>query len=363
MLDKREHLRQRRLLLPPFHGERMHAYGHAMLDLADESVDSWPIGKPFSVHRKLQAITLRVILRTIFGVDAGARFDQLETQITELTDIAAWAPLLLPFMQVDLGPYSPWGRYKRKSAVGDAMLLAEIAGRRRMGTAGRSDVLSMLIDARDEQGAPMSDAELRDELVTLLIAGHETTATALAWALRWILASPSVHERLVEEIRGAVENGAPMPERIATLELLDAVVRETLRLQPVIPIVGRILDHDATIGGYALPAGTGVLCSIYLAQRRPSVYPDSGRFDPDRFIGKKLTPYEFFPFGGGVRRCIGMAFALYEMKMVLARVLARARLRLAKSGSIRVIRRSITLAPAGGLPVVLDRRAPNVRAA
>ncbi len=363
MLDGKEHMRHRRLLLPPFQGERMQAYGQTMLDVTDDSIDRWPEHAPFTLHAQMQAITLQVILRTVFGVDEGPRLVRHSKVLTELLDIGAWAPLLLRFLQVDLGPLSPWGRYVRKRDESDALFNEVIAERRAKGTAGRTDVLSLLLDARDEEGHPMTDAELHDELGTLLVAGHETTATALTWAFRWILETPSIAARLHEEIAQAESKGPLTPERVAKLELVDAVAREALRLQPVIPLVGRILDRPAKVGGYDLPAGTGVLCSIYLAQRRPEVYPNPSRFDPDRFLGKKFSPNEFFPFGGGVRRCIGMAFALYEMKMVLARVLARTTLARATARPVRVVRRSITLTPSEGLPVRLTERRPRAGAA
>lgn len=356
MLDGKEHLRQRRLLLPPFHGERMQAYGQVMLDVTDESIDRWPMNEVFPIHGSTQRITLRVILRTILGIEEPKRLAEMSAAIHGVLELAAWPPLMLPAMQIDLGPWSPWGRYLRRAARMDELLRSEIRQRRRGGHEGRDDVLSLLIDARDEQGEPMTEDELVDELVTLLVAGHETTATSIAWALRWILDTPAVEHRLLDELDRAAREGPLTPERIGRLELLDAVVREALRLQPVIPIVGRVLEKSARVGGFDLPAGTGVVCSIYLAQRRPSVYPDPRRFDPDRFLGKKFTPNEFFPFGGGVRRCIGMAFALYEMKMVLARVLTRATLRLDRRDPIKVVRRAITLTPSGGLRVRLESR-------
>ncbi len=355
MLDGKEHLRHRRILLPPFHGERMQAYGREMLDLTRAEVDKWPVGAPFGVHEPMQRVTLGVIVRTIFGVEEGPRFDAFVDRLTELTHIASWPPLLLGPMQVDLGPWSPWGKFQRKAAEVDAALLSEIRRRRHGGTEGRVDVLSLLVDAKDESGEGMTDEELRDELATLLVAGHETTATALAWAFRWVLGTPSVCERLVAEIRDAAADGLTA-ERVSKLEYLDAVVRETLRLQPVIPLVGRILKERMTVGGYDLPAGTPIACAIYLAHRRPEVYPEPKRFLPERFLGTKFTPSELFPFGGGIRRCIGMAFALYEMKMVLAEVLSRVSLRLADQRPITVTRRSITLTPSGGTRVVVDRR-------
>ncbi|EYF08416.1 cytochrome P450 [Chondromyces apiculatus] len=360
MLDGREHLRQRRLLLPPFHGERMHTYGQVMIDAAHGAIDTFPSGKPFALHGFMQEITLHVILRAIFGIEEGPRLSALGKTVAELLEIVSWPPLLIPLMQRDLGPRSPWGRFLRARNEAYGMLHDEIRSRRARGDSSDAslrgqDILSLLLQARDENGNPMTDDELRDELVTLLVAGHETTATALAWAIHWILTTPGVEARLRRELAG----GDLSPARIAKLELLDAVVREALRLYPVIPIVGRILDKPAHVGGFDLPAGVAVVCSIYLAHRRPEAYPEPERFNPDRFLGKKLSPYEFFPFGGGIRRCIGMAFALQEMKMVLATVLSRTTLRPADDGPVRPVRRSITLTPSGGCRVIMTRRAPR----
>lgn len=358
MLDGDEHMRERRLLLPPFHGERMQAYGRTMIELTNAALDRWTTGTPFALHGELQAITLRIIVRTIFGIDDGPRFERFCEKLTRMTDIASWPWLILPVMQKDLGPLSPWGKFQRIGAEVDATLMETIAERRRAGTSGRTDILSMLVDARDENGKPMSDVELRDELVTLLVAGHETTATSIAWALRWILDRRDVKARLMAEIAATEATGELSPERIAKLEYMDAVVRETMRLQPVIPLVGRVLQKPANVGGWDLPAGSAVVCSIYLAQRRAQVYPNPTRFDPDRFMHKKFSPNEFFPFGGGIRRCVGMAFALYEMKMVLATLLVRTEMRLAPGKPVRAVRRAITLTPSEGLRVILDSRRP-----
>lgn len=359
MLDGKEHRRQRKLLLPPFHGERMQAYGRDMLDITQDEIAAWPLGRTFSFHETMQSITLRVILRAIFGMEEGPREVEMRKAIVDILEIAAWPPLLIPALQKDWGPWSPYGKFLRKNQAGSRLLLEEIGRRRREGTAGRADILSLLVDARDEDGEPMSDHELRDELVTLLVAGHETTATALSWAFRWLLAHPSIELRLIDEIDSCAASSGLTPAAIAQLPLVDAVAREALRLNPVIPIVGRVLARPMRVGGWELPAGVAAVCSIYLAHRRPDRYPDPTRFDPDRFLGKKLTPNEFFPFGGGVRRCIGMAFALYEMKMVIAKVVREAQLRLARRRPIRVVRRAITLTPSDGLEVVLTTRRPT----
>lgn len=355
MADGREHRRKRKLLLPPFHGARMQAYGRTMLDVTDVAIDSFPQEVPFALHTPMQDVTLRVIIRTIFGLE-GPRHEELITSMKRLLELGTWPPLLLPFMQVDLGVFSPYGRFKRVVAKSDELLYAEIERRRRDGTRG-NDILSLLLDARDDDGSPMTTQELRDELVTLLVAGHETTATALTWTMRWLLDAPE----LLSDLRAALDalGEDPTPEAIAGCELLDATAREALRLVPVIPIVGRELAKDQNVGGWDLKKGNIVTCSIYLAHRRAEAFPDPERFDPTRFLGKKVSAYEFFPFGGGVRRCIGMAFALYEMKMVLARLLTRTELVLEQKKPIGMSRRAVTITPAGGLSVVLTHRKPR----
>ncbi len=354
LLDGDEHLRQRRLIMPALHGERMQAYGRAMIDIAHASIDTWPSGTPFPLHRPMQQITLQIILRTVFGIAQGARFARLSEILAKSLDIVAWPPLLLPLMQRDLGPLSPWGRFLRLHKEAEQILFAEMRQRREDGKlAGRTDVLSMMMQARDESGAPLSDPELRDELITLLVAGHETTATALAWAFRWLLGNAALLARLRDEIATAHEGGQLAPEKISRLELLDATVRETLRLQPVIPLVGRVLQEPLRVLHHDLPVGTVIAPCIYLTQRRPSLYPEPDRFDPDRYRSFKPSVSEWFPFGGGARRCIGAAFATYEMKMVLATVLSRVHLALSPGYRPKVVRRSITLTPSAGLPVIM----------
>jgi cytochrome P450 len=351
LLDGAEHLRQRKMMLPAFHGERMHAYGRSMIDLAHEAIDGWPLGRAFPAHGPMQQITLQVILRTVFGVAEGPRFAELADVVTRTLRVAAWPPLLFDFMQRDLGPASPWGRYKRLSGRAGEIIRAEIRAAQGAGTAGRADVLAMMLDARDEAGRPLSEDEIHDELITLLIAGHETTATSLAWALRWILPDA----RLVARLRAEIATAGEDPQALAKLELLDATVKESLRLQPIIPLVARVLRERFVSRGLDLAPGTIVAPSVHLVSRRPSLYPDPERFLPDRFLTFKPAPWEWLPFGGGLRRCIGAAFAIYEMKMVLAAILSRVDARLA-TDDIRVKRRAITLTPSEGLPIVVTVR-------
>ena len=351
VLDGAEHLRQRKMMMPAFHGERMHAYGRTMMDLAHESIDGWPVGERFSVHRPMQRITLQVILRTVFGVAEGPRLSQLGRLLTTMLDAASWPALLFGFMQRDLGPFSPWGRFLRSARAASELLRGEIRRGREQGTAGRSDVLAMMLQTRDEADQPMSEDEVHDELVTLLTAGHETTATALAWALRWILHDAA----LVGRLRSEIAKCDGEPQAIAKLELLDATVKESLRLQPVVPMVGRVLRRPMKLGTLDLPEGATVAPAIYLVHRRPSLYPEPARFMPDRFLTFKPSPSEWLPFGGGLRKCIGAAFAIYEMKMMLAAMLPRVDARLATE-DIRVTRRGVTIAPSEGTPIVVTAR-------
>jgi cytochrome P450 len=351
LLDGAEHLRHRKMILPAFHGERMHAYGRTMIGLANDSIDRWPVGTAFSVQRPMQAITLQVIIRTVFGVEKGPRFAALADLLTRGLNAGSSPWLLFPFMQRDLGRYSPWGRATRLRAQSSAILRSEIRRGREQGTGSRSDVLAMMLDARDEAGQPLTENEIHDELLTLLIAGHETTATSLAWTLRWVLPDRALVSRLREEI--ATADGDP--QRIAKLDLLDATVKEGLRLQPIVPLVARITQRPVELGPLRLPAGVAVAPSIYLVHRRPSLYPEPERFRPERFLTFKPAPWEWLPFGGGLRRCVGAAFATYEMKMVLATMLPRIDAHLA-TDRVRMARRGVTIAPSQGLPIVATAR-------
>lgn len=342
LLDGAPHLRHRKMILPSFHGERMLAYGRTMMELADDVIDRMPVGRPFRVHTPLQSLTMQIILRTVFGVAEGPRFSELADVLTKSLDASAWPPLLFPFMQRDLGPLSPWGRWVRLRDRASALLRAEIREAKASGRGKRNDVLAMLIETE------LTEDELHDELVTLLVAGHETTATSLAWALRWVLPN----RKLVGELRDELDGAGGDPAKIAKLELLDDVVKETLRLQPVIPMVGRVLQEPLRIGPWDLPRGALVAPAIYLVHRRPSLYPNPTAFEPRRFRTFKPAAWEFLPFGGGLRKCVGAAFAVYEMKMVLAALLPRVEMHLARQ-DVRVSRRSITLTPSNGLPVIV----------
>lgn len=358
LLDGAEHLAQRKLIQPAFHGERMQAYGRAMLDVTHASLDAWPLDAAFPVLPHMQAITLRVVVRTVLGLSESERAEELVALLTRTLDTAASPLVLFQFLQRDLGPLSPWGRFVRVRDRASAILREEIA-RVRLGAEARdreerTDVLAMMAAAKDEQGRGLSDDELHDELMTLLVAGYETTAASLAWALRWILPDTALVSRLREEIAGAEDD----PERIQRLPLLDGTVKETLRLQPIFALLGRLLPRPTTIGGLPLPEGVIVSPAIHLVHQNPELYPEPGRFTPDRFATFKPRPFEWLPFGGGLRRCIGAAFAMYEMKMVLAATLSRIDAHLATT-EIGIGRRGVTLSPSGGLPVIVDQRRPR----
>ncbi len=356
LLDGPDHMRQRRLLMPPLHGERMQAYAQLIADVTNAAIDRWPLDQPFSLHPHMQAITLEVILRAVFGVDERPRSERLGRLLVEYMRPPPALLAFVPALQRDL-PLSPYRGFLRRRAAVDRELYAIIEARRRAGDgAARTDVLSLLLAARDEAGTPMTDGELRDELVTMLVAGHETTATALSWAFACILDDAPALARLRAEIDGARDaRGRIDPSASTRLEFLDAVVKETLRLRPILPDVVREVVAPYRIGGHDIPIGAFITPFIYGVHRRPDLYPEPTRFLPERFLGAKADPYAWFPFGGGIRRCLGMAFALYEMKIVLATVLARAELRLA-GGPVRVVRRTLTFAPSGGTRVALARR-------
>ncbi|MCC6876934.1 MAG: cytochrome P450 [Sandaracinaceae bacterium] len=355
LLDGPRHLRERKLLLPPFHGARMHRYGAEMRDLTARALERWPLDRPHGAHQVTQSITLDVILRTVFGVEEGSRMDALRDAIVELTEAYSTPTVLVPALQVDLGPRSPWGRCVRSRAKSDALLLEQIEDRRAHG--GGDDVLSLMLAARYEDGSAMTDGELRDELVTLLAAGHETTATALAWTL-WLLAeNPSVLAKVHEELDRVV--GATTLDPEVSLPYLDAVCKESLRLRPVVMAVGRVLQAPERVRGIEYPAGVMLSPNIYLTHLNPAVWRDPERFDPARFLEAKPTPYEFLPFGGGVRRCLGMAFALYEMRIILATILANRSVRPAPGVRVHPERRNVTMTPSGGMPLVLSRRTPT----
>jgi cytochrome P450 family 135 len=342
-LDEDEHLRQRKLLLPPFHGESVRRYGELIREIAEREMETWPVGSPFPLRQHTQRITLDVILRAVFGVRDPERFALAQRLVDEFA-LRSHPIVLFPALRRRVGRFSPMARFERARDALDQFIYDEIAIRRsEPGASERDDVLSLLLQGTHEDGSPMRDQELRDELVTVIGAGHETTATALAWAVERLVRTPRVLARLRESLADDDE------------EYLDAVIKETLRMRPVITEVARKLVEPAEIGGYILPAGTFVLPAILAIHHRADLYPDPFEFRPERFLEGQGEGYAWIPFGGGVRRCVGAAFAQYEMRIVLEVIFRRAELSAADPRPERLRPRNITLAPARGAHVTLER--------
>ena len=344
LLDGAEHLRHRRLLLPPFHGRRMQAYADVMRDAADREIESWPIGEPFALLPSMQSLTLAVIMRAVFGYEPGQEEDELRRRLREMVEpLAQPRGLLLLVTAGRLGTRRPAAqRFEQSRRAVDEILHAEIARRRADKDLGeRDDVFSALLLAEDENGQRLTDREVRDELLTLLLAGHETTATGLAWTFDLLLHAPAVLERALE----------------LDDTYLDAVVKEALRIRPVIPGVGRVVRGEPfRLGEYAIPPGVEINPSIRMIHRRKDLYPQPSAFRPERFLGENPPDtYTWVPFGGGTRRCLGASFAQTEMRIVLRRVLERARLEAADPKPAEVQFRGITLAPRSGARVVMAR--------
>ncbi|HET7589198.1 MAG TPA: cytochrome P450 [Solirubrobacterales bacterium] len=342
VLDERRHISQRRLLLPPFHGERMQAYGEKMAAIAGREIESWPTGVPYRLRPRMQAITLEIVIETVFGVHGGERMEDLRDALRDFLDLTTDPKVLLPILMIGPDRIERIPAFRRRTARVDELLAREIAERRAAADlAERDDVLSMLVAARHEDGSPMSDAEIRDELLTLLVAGHETTATALSWAMERLCRHPEKLERLRAEV-GAGEDA-----------YLTATIQETLRLRPVIVVVVRKLTEPVELGGYELPAGTRVVPSIHLIHRDPQIYPEPERFLPERFLDNPPGTYTWIPFGGGIRRCLGAAFAQFEMQVVLRELVRRRQVAPANPKPERSYRRAITETPRHDAEVIL----------
>lgn len=343
LMDGETHRRERRLLMPPFHHARMRSYGAAIREITRDAIRRWPVDRPFAIEPAVRAITLDIILRTVFGV-GGAEREALREALTDLfEDFSVFN--LVPALRVELGGLTPWGRFLAHRAALDRLLYRLIRKRRAAREAGRDDVLAMLLEARHEDGRAMSDQELRDELVTLVSAGHETSTSALAWVFQCLAHHPTAQARARAEVMSAPERESPLP-------WTDAVVKETLRRHAVFPLVARVLRRPLTLGGWALPEGTLVYVSIHLTHRNPALWREPDRFDPNRFVDARPRPFAFVPFGGGSRRCIGMAYALFEMRLIVAEALRRFRV-VATGPPEAATSRGFTLAPANGAVVRL----------
>ncbi|MCW5314197.1 cytochrome P450 [Nostoc sp. KVJ3] len=354
-----EHQRQRQLLMPPFHGERMRNYSQVIIDVTQKVISQYQIGKPFNIRSATQAITLRVIMQAVFGLHEGPRAEKLEQFLGDLLEKGSSrlivALLYFPALQRDFGPINFWGKQMRRQQEADELIYEEIRERREQADSSRTDILSLLMAATDEAGQPMTDEELRDELMTLLVAGHETTATALAWALYWIHKLPSVRQKLLQELDSLGDN--PDPSTVFKLPYLNAVCSETLRIYPVgIITFPRVVKTPISLGGYELEPGTVLLGSIYLTHHREDIYPEPKQFKPERFLERQFSPYEYLPFGGGTRRCIGLAFAQLEMKLALVEILSSQELKLVDTGEVRPKRRGLVTGPDRPIQMVVTSK-------
>ncbi|XXY16966.1 cytochrome P450 [Sorangium sp. So ce216] len=381
-LDGARHTRDRKLLMPSFHGERIVAYAEMMRVIAERAVDGWELGKPFSFLKAAQNITLSIMLECIFGVEPGELHDRLRVLLPKFLHESSkpmisllWATVpgkllrdvlvrgLAPAVHA-LGPAGsvvPAGTWARSLREIDEFLYSHIAALRARRSPEARDIISMLIEVRDEDGNAFSDAELRDEMMTMLVAGHETTAITLTWAMAKILEYPHVLAAIREELDQVIGDRPPSGAAIGELRYLEATIKEVLRLYPPSPGIARKLHVPGRFGGYDLPAGVVLYPSIYLLHRRPDIWPDPLRFDPSRFLDKKPNPTAYIPFGGGLRTCLGMSFALFELKLVLATILSRASLRAVEAPPLRYVPRGILLpfGPSHEVPVALEAREPK----
>jgi cytochrome P450 len=353
MLDGPEYRRHRKLMLPAFHPKRIAEFGSMMDEVAARKVAAWKPGVPFSAHARMLDISLEIILRTVFGMNDPERFRKMKDLLVTLLEAVSFSTIIHAPEEAGGASFSAWERFSERREKLESLLRAEIAAHR---AAEQGGVLSLLLAEGDAENAPLTDDELRDELVTLLIAGHETTATALAWAFYWIHADAEVKQRLVTELDAVTGTGAARIEALLALPYLDAVVKETLRIRPVIPVVSRKLAAGATVEGREYPAGTHLVPCIYLAHHRKATFPKPEVFRPERFLERHFTPFEYLPFGGGVRRCLGMGFGQSEMKIVLANALQKFSFRLADESGVRPVRRSVVVAPSGGVKLVAEPR-------
>jgi cytochrome P450 len=350
-LDGDEHLHDRRMILPAFQGERIRAYGPMMRSITLAAIAKWPTDVAFPVYPEMRAITFEVIMRAVVGLDESTEAARLKDLLARLFALYSgrFASLFqLPAGRLDLGAWSPWGRVVRLNREMEAALFAEFARRRASPDKNREDILSMLLAARDESGAPLSDRVLRDEMMTILLAGHETTAASLAWAMYRLGKYPELARDAHDEVASLADDGDP-----SSMRYLDAFINESMRLSPVVPNIGRVLQVDMKIAGRELPKGVTIAPCIYLINRRPELWPNPEKFDPARFVDSRPGAYSFIPFGGGTRRCLGAAFATYQMKIVLSEVLRRFEIAPASGYEPRPRRVSVAIGPSEGTPVVL----------
>jgi cytochrome P450 len=347
LLDEAEHLEQRKLMLPAFHGEKMARLSGLMADVAERELATWPRDQAVPLHPLFQGLTLEIILRTVFGLDPGRRLDELRDLLTRILEYGAKPGSVLPALQRGYFGRGPWVRFVEMRERADELMF-ELIDERRSSGEDRDDILAMLLSARHEDGSPMTDQELRDELMTMLVAGHETTASELAWVFERLPREPAVLERLVAEVDA--DDGD---------EYLTATIQETLRRRPVLPNAEpRLVKKPVEIGGWEYPPDVCLVANAYLLHHDPDIYPDPYAFRPERFLDNSPGTFTWIPFGGGRRRCIGASFATVEMKIVLRAALSAYSIQPAPTGAELTRRRSITVSPKLGARTVLRERNP-----
>lgn len=356
VLDGKPHRRQRRLLIPPFHGDRLRGYGQTICDIAVKVMNSQTTGKTFAARSLMLDTALQIMMEIVFGCHDGELCQQIKhlmlTLMNDFENPLLLASGFLPILQKDWGGRSPWGYFLRMRQQIDDLIHAEIANRQENPHLQGNDILSLLMSARDEAGEPMTNQELRDQLITLLFVGHENSATGIAWALYWVHKHPDVRDKLLQELASLRE---PDPMTIARLPYLTAVVNETLRMSSINMLLsGRMVRSPVELMGYKLNPGTAIFGSIYLLHHRPDLYPEPKQFRPERFLTKQFSPYEFMPFGGGSRSCIGANLALLEIKLVLATVLTHYQLALTDKQPEKLQGRGVVLVPARGVKMVVQ---------
>jgi len=343
LLDAERHLRMRKVMLPPFHGDAIAHYAELIEQITQREIDGWRAGDTVRTRTVSQTITMEVIIRAVFGITDPVRVAELKGVLPRLSSVNP--VLAFEAVRKDLGPRSPWGRFVRDRGRVDQMLYEEIERRRSdPDRNSHSDILTLLLSARDEDGKPLTDRELRDELITLLLAGHETTATSIGWAFERLLRTPRALVRLTAELKKGHSG-----------DYIDAVIKETLRVRPVVSEVFRAPTQPTELGGFLFAPRMQLAASILLLQYDPELYPpDPFAFRPERFLEDEPESYTWIPFGGGVRRCLGAAFAQLEMKVVISAILARTRLRASRAASERARFRGVTLLPSRGGEAIVD---------
>lgn len=360
-LDGQKHLQHRKLMLPPLHGERMQVYAQIMSELTRKAISRWQEATKMPIFNEMRAITYGIILRTVFGIDEdNLRFNKLEKLLKDLLFTIkspyGLVTLLTSVLHVNLGPFTPWAKIQKLRKEIDSVLYEEIKLRKSTDLSNRIDILSLLLQARDESGQPMSNQEIRDEMITLLIAGHETSATSMSWVLYRILSNVKVLTKIKNEIATVTSQQSNIVNSLSQLTYLDATIKETLRMLPVIPYIARLTKNEYKINNFILPKDVAIVPCIYLTHHEPEIWSEPKNFSPERFINSSEKPYTYLPFGGGMRRCIGAAFAHYEIKIVLAEILQHTDLELTEGYIPKPIRKGIVISPADGLPISVKKK-------